>query len=179
MNPSKKTPPCETLTCLGIVVNIPDGTLSIAPDKLQSIYQVCWQVATKKSLSKKSYQSLIGKLIYIHKCVAPAKTFINRILSLSRSNSHKSRIQLTQDFFRDIQWFLKFLPAFNGVTFFRKSPIPRLDSLHLDTCLSGLGAIWNHRVYSTPIIPIPKFTLSIVNLEMWNIVIALRMRGHL
>ena len=157
-------------------MNIVDGTLSIAPDKLQSIYQTCNQVATKKSLSKKSYQSLIAKLIYIHKCVAPARTFVNRILSLFRYNSHKSRIQLTQDFFRDIQWFLKFFPAFNGITFFRKSPIPRLDSLHLDACL---GAIWNHRVYSTPIIPIPNFTLGIVHLEMWNIVIALRMWGHL
>ena len=179
MNPSKKTPPCEALTCLGIVVNIPEGTLSIAPAKLQSIHQTCCQVATKKSLSKKSYQSLIGKLIYIHKCVDPARTFINRILSLFRSNSHKSRIHLTQEFFRDIQWFLKFLPAFNGVTFFRKSPIPKSLSLHLDACLSGLGAIWNHRVYSTPIIPIPNFTLTIVHLEMWNIVIALRMWGHL
>ena len=35
MNPFQKTPPCEILTCLGIVVNIVDGTLSIAPDKLQ------------------------------------------------------------------------------------------------------------------------------------------------
>ena len=134
---------------------------------------------SKKSLSKKSYQSSISKLIYIHKCVTPARTFVNRILSLFRSSSHKSRIQLTQDFFRDIQRFLKFLPAFNVVTFFRKSPIPRLDSLHLDACLSGLGAIWNHRVYSTPIIHIPKFTLGIVHLEMWNIVIALRMWCHL
>ena len=177
MNPSKKTPPCEALTCLGVVVNIPDGTLSIAPEKLQSIYQMCF--ATKKSLSKKSYQSLIGKLIYIHKCVAPARTFVNRILSLFRSYSHKSRIQLTRDFFRDIQWFLKFLPAFNGITFFKTFPIPKLDSLHLDAFLSLLGAIWNHRVYSTPIIPIPNFTQTIVHLEMWNIVIALRMWGHL
>ena len=99
------------------MVNITEGTLSIAPDKLQSIYHMCCQVSTKKPLSKKSYQSLIGKLIYIHKCVAPARTFINRILSLFKTNPHKSRIQLTQDFFRDIQWFLKFLPAFNGVTF--------------------------------------------------------------
>ena len=179
MNPSKKTPPCETLTCLGIVVNIVEGTLSIAPEKLKNIYQMCCEVATKKSLSKKTYQSLIGKLIYIHKCVAPARTFINRILFLFRSSSQKSRIHLTQDFFRDIQWFLKFLPAFIGVTFFRKSPIQSPDSMHLDACLSGLGAIWNQRVYSTPIIPIPNFTLTIVHLEMWNIAIALRMWGHL
>ena len=125
MNLSKKAPPpCKVLTYLGIVVNIVDGTLSIAPDKLQSIYKICCEVGTKKSLSKKSYQSLIGKLVYIHKCVPPARTFINRILSLFRSNSHKSRIQLTQDFFRDIQWFLKFLHAFK-CHIFQEIPHPK------------------------------------------------------
>ena len=39
-------------------------------------------------------------------------------------------------------------PCFQWGHFFRKSPIPKLDSLHLDARLSGLGANWNHRVYS-------------------------------
>ena len=80
---------------MGFEVNIVEGTLSIAPDKLQSIYQLCCQVATKKSLCKKSYHSFIGELIYIHNCVFNARIFINRILSLFRNNSHKSIIQLT------------------------------------------------------------------------------------
>ena len=68
MNPSKN-PLCETY--LGIEVNIVKGTLMIEPDKLNSIYQECCWVATKKSLSKTSYQSLIGKLIYIYtKCIS-------------------------------------------------------------------------------------------------------------
>ena len=77
-----------------------------------------------------------------------------------RANSHKSRIKFNQEFYKDIQWFLNFL------------------TLHLDASLTGLGVIWNNRVYSTPIIQIPDFDLNIVHLEMWNIVIALKMWGQ-
>ena len=40
MIPSRKTPPCETHADLGTEVNILEGTLGIAPDKLHSIYQI-------------------------------------------------------------------------------------------------------------------------------------------
>ena len=39
MNRDKKTPPNKVLTCLGIDININDGTLSIEQQKLESIIQ--------------------------------------------------------------------------------------------------------------------------------------------
>ena len=53
------------------------------------------------------------------------------------------------------------------------------DALCLDACLTGMGAIWANRVYSAPVPSIPGFTLKIVHLEMWNIVIAVRVWGKL
>ena len=47
MNPSKKTPPCETLTCFGIQVDIVECTLSKAPDKFWSFYREFCQLAAK------------------------------------------------------------------------------------------------------------------------------------
>ena len=120
MNPDEIVPPCTSMTCLGINIDISHNTLSIDHDKLLAIYQECTRVRTKKYLTKKSYQSLLGKLIYIHKCVVPARTFINRILALFRQNCHKKRIRLTAEFMADIHWFLTFLPYFNGVTFLTK-----------------------------------------------------------
>ena len=178
MNPDKRIPPCKSLVCLGIQVNLTNYTLKIAPDKLHSIYNMCLQVHNKKFLSRRSFQSLLGKLLYIHKCVVPARTFVNRILMTFRANSHKNRIKLDQEFHQDILWFIKFLPTFNGITFFNKKPIENQETLHLDASLTGLGAIWNRRVYATPIYQIPGFDLKIVHLEMWNIVLALKMWGH-
>ena len=163
MNPDKRVPPSKVLTCLGIQVDIVNSSLSIDQAKLHAIHNECFQVANKKYLSKRSFQSLLGKLIYLHKCVIPARTFVNRILQLFRDNFDKKRIHLTTDFFKDIAWFQAFLPHFNGTTKFDKPRVEGSNSLSLDACLMGLGAIWENRVYSTPVPSIPGFALNIVH----------------
>ena len=178
MNPGKKTPPSEVITCLGIQIDIPKATISIDPEKLRAIYLECFGTQHKKYITKKGLQSLIGKLIYIHKCVAPARIFINRILGLLRESTNRNRIKLTKEFFADLQWFVKFLPHFNGVTIFKRTVIPSQETLFLDACLTGMGGIWSNRVYSYPVFTIPGVKLHINHLEMLNIVVALRLWGH-
>ena len=163
INQQKLSPPSKTLTCLGVHIDIPKASLSIDQEKLISIHKECFHIADKKYLSRKNFQSLLGKLIYLHKCVVPARIFINRMLELFRNNSHK-KIYLFTSFLQDLAWFKKFLPHFNGITIFRKPHIPESEALHLDACLSGMGAIWHNRV---------------VHLEMMNIIVALRLWGRL
>ena len=151
MNPDKCVPPYKALTCLGIHVDIVNSSLSIDQAKLHAIHSECVQVSNKKYLSKKSFQSLLGKLIYLHKCVVPAKTFVNRILQLCRDNFHNKRIYLTSEFFKDIAWFQVFLLHFNGTTKFDKPWVKGSNSLCLDACLTGVGAVWNNRVCSAPV----------------------------
>ena len=173
------TPPTTKLTCLGIDIDIDNNTMSIAKDKLNTIYEECLAVSNKKYLSKQSFQSLIGKLIYIQKCVKPSRTFINRILDLFRSNAHSRKIYLTPEFHKDIQWFLAFLPSYNGVTYIKKTNLDPEQTLHLDACLTGMGAIWRHRVYATPIHNCGDLKLTIVHLEMLNIIVALWVWGKM
>ena len=179
MNGDKLTPPSKRITCLGIDIDIDNNTMSIAQDKVDDIYTECLAVSKKTVLSKQAFQSLLGKLIYIQKCVKPSRIFINRILHLFPSNSHLRKIQLTPDFHKDIQWFLEFLPSFNGVSYIHKPSIDDSQSLFLDACLTGMGAVWRDRVYATPIHSCPELNLTIVHLEMLNIVIALQLWGHL
>ena len=114
MNLDKRTPPTKALTCLGIRIDVASNTLSIDGQKLHQIYKECIHVSTKTHVSKKAMQSLLGKLLYLHKCVLPARAFINRILDLFRTNCHAKKIWLNDGFHKDIQWFLTFLPKFNG-----------------------------------------------------------------
>ena len=158
INETKLTPPSRALTCLGINVNVDTNSLSINGIKLQDIHMTCQKFVYKKHTSKKHLQSRIRKLIYIHKCVAPARVFINRMLNLLRQNAHLSKSKLTQKFFQDLAWFLAFLPKFNAITYIRKDPIPFDHTLHVDAFLMGLGGIWNNRVYATPVIPPIHFT---------------------
>ena len=173
MNIEKRTPPSKILTCLGISINMETNTLSIDQDKLLTIHKECILVAGKKYLTKKAFQSLLDKLIYVHKCVVPARIFINRMFCTFRENAHKKHIKLNQEFFQDLAWFLEFLATFNGITYFNKAEALAENYVYLDASLTGLGAIWNDRVYSTPIFAISGFHLKIVHLEMLNIVLAL------
>ena len=174
INHKKVSTSCRVLTCLGIFVNLDTNTLSIDKSKLQSILSECHKWVTKKHTTKRGLQSLLGKLIYVHKCVKPARIFINRMLALLRTNPHKNRINLNQDFFQDLNWFLTFLPRFNGVTCIHKMVIPEDHRLHVDASLTGLGGVWANRVYASPIIQLIQFDLKIVHLEMLNILVALR-----
>ena len=135
------------------------------------------QVFSKKSISKRALQSLLGKLLYLHKCVKPACIFVNKILTIFRKLLDHSKIPVSEEFRQDIQWFVKVLPHFNGITIFKKEPIRDCNTLHIDASLTGLGGVWGRRVYATPIYPMSGFQLKIVHLEMFNILLGLRIWG--
>ena len=66
-----KLTPNKRLTCLGIVIDIDTNTMSISENKLKSIHDECINVNTRTWLSKRTYQSLLEKLLYIQKCGKP------------------------------------------------------------------------------------------------------------
>ena len=165
------------MTCLGINIDIARNVLSIDSNKLQAIYDECCMVRHKKKLSKKGMQSLLGKLIYIHKCVKPARIFINRILHLFRTTTGRT-ILLSESFYRDIEWFVRFLASFNGTTYIQRDMMTHADSLYLDASLMGIGGFWASRVYTSPLHLLPVQGLTIVHDEMVNFIIALRLWGH-
>ena len=176
INQDKFTPPTKCLTVLGIQIDIQANTMRIDPNKLAQIYSEFLTVKNKKFLSKKAYQSLLGKLLYIQNCVKPSRTFVNRILALFRACS-TPRIALTHDFHQDLDWFIRFLPHFSGVTGLKKDSIDNSQELYLDACLTGMGVVWWNRIYATPIFEIPGFELTITHLEMLNFVIAFKVWG--
>ena len=97
------------------------------------------------------------------------------MLALFRAKKGDKRIFLTPEFHSDLDWFLNFLPSYNGITFIGKAEIPNLQTLHVDASLTGLGGVWNKEVYATPIFNIYGSDLKIVHLEMLNLDIALKL----
>ena len=127
---------------------------------------------TKKTCTKRQLQSLLGLLLYIHKCAKPAHAFLNRMLALLRSGHATPKIDLTSDFRCDLRWFGKFLPLYNGVSLYDHRPVD--FTLELDACLTGLGGRWSKFVYHLPIAR-GFMNWSIVHLEMVNILLAVRL----
>ena len=113
--------PTRSLTCLGICIDIEKNTLSIDNGKIEAIYEHCVNTIHRKTISRRQLQSLLGKLLYLHKCVRPAHAFVNRILATFRQNPQNHKFPVSAEMKQDIQWFLQFLPKFNGVTILKKT----------------------------------------------------------
>ena len=78
--PSKLVSPSHRATCLGIVIDAKNQTLSIPEEKLQEILQKCQEILKFQWVTKTKFQSLLSSLMFIHKCVKPTRIFTNRLL---------------------------------------------------------------------------------------------------
>ena len=140
---SKLVKPTTVAVCLGIEINTINRTLRIPQQKLQEIQHICHSYVTKNKVTKPQFQSLLGSLLYITKCVKPARFFLNRMLFLLRQHASKNYVILNEDFKKDLNWFNTFLFQYNGITFYNNPPIQ--DKVFLDASLQGMGGpfeIW-------------------------------------
>ena len=103
----------------------------------------------RKHFTKRQLEFLLGSLLYISKCVHCSRYFLNGLLDVSRSMEDRSQVPVTMEAKRDINWFLKFIPLYNGVTFFYQKPTN--FSIELDASLQGMGARWAYEVYALDI----------------------------
>ena len=171
----KLIPPSTKVTCLRVVIDTKEGTVSIPPEKIAQINEsiLLWQ--SKTTCTRKQLQSLLSHLLFIHKCVKPSRFFVNRMLQLLRNEYDSETITLTGDFHRDLRLFTKFMAAYDGISLYDYKPIAH--TIELDACLTGLGGRCDQWVYH---LSIPKGfqQLTIVHLEMINILLAVKLFGH-
>ena len=93
------------------------------------------------------------------------------MLDLLRQNHDNRIIKLTHVFQRDVCWFDRFLLRYNGASMYNHRCVDH--EVELDACLDGLGAVWKNFVYHVPL-QHQYLNLSIVHLEMLNILVAVR-----
>ena len=77
---------------------------------------------------------------------------------------------------KDILWFQKFLSNFNGKVMFRN--IREAFDVYVDVSLTGMGDFWDKNAYAVSRHIPATVNLSITQLEMLNILIAMRIFGQ-
>ena len=172
-NPSKVFPPCKRLSIMDIIVDVDSRTFSIEETKLNEILRECIAAFLRIRLTKRVLESLLGKLLYISRCVKNSCAFLNRMLQTLRDHHDVDHIYPSKGFYQHLLWFLKFLQSFNGVIQFCKDPVAYV--VHVDATLSHIGGAWGSRVYASEI---PFNDLAITQCEMYNIVVAAKLWGH-
>ena len=156
--------------------------LSVDSDRLAETEGLLHTWLHKRTTTKSSLQSLVGKLVFVSKCVRQSRVFIARILRLLREvafNHH--HINLNSEYRKDIQWWCKFLHTYNGVSMITSNNWSSPGEVFTtDACLTGCGGIcaryYFHEEFPE-VISIQR--LDINSLELLIIVVALKLWGHL
>lgn len=139
----KDCAPSTNMICLGIEVDTVDFCLRVPQNRINDLLDELSAWKSKKRYRIKELQSLLGKLSFVTACVPAGRIFMSRLLNNLRNiTSRSARHLVTQEMKQDINWWLEFLPKFNGVSLI-KSPKWVYDDLNFttDACLSGGGAI--------------------------------------
>ena len=116
VNSEKGTKPATTTNFLGVDIDLVGMEARINPTHLSKTISLLW-LATKWSIL-----SLVGKPHFMFLICRPGRAFLCDMIKTSMKawNLHH-RIKLNQEFHRDIDWWLHYLPTWNGVSLLYKS----------------------------------------------------------
>ena len=175
IKPKKVVPPSRSLICMGIKVDLDIKQLSMPQEKILQILDMCRLYMVRKFISQKQLQGLLGKLLFILRCVLPARIFVNRPLNYLRKC--QGLIQMDTEMKQDLNWFVQFLEKFNGVVMFQD--VRHTFDVFVDAALVGMGACWDNNAYAVTRHLSATWNLSITKLKMLNVLIALRTFGNM
>ena len=165
------------MICLGIEVDTNTFCLRVPRERLDDLLLELQQWKTRTSYRLKELQSLLGKLSFVTACVKSGRIFMSRLLNNLRTFPASQRTAaVSQDMRSDIDWWLTFLPLFNGVSFI-KSEVWSFDDFHFatDACLTGGGATCQDQCFSVVFPPnIVQEAADITALELFVVVVATR-----
>jgi hypothetical protein len=164
---NKTVPPGKIVTCLGIVINLELGCLSIPSIKLNQVVNLCSKYLNKKSILKRDLQALLGSLLFLHKAIKPARTLVNRALAVLRGMGEGRKAAISEGMKRDLLWFIACSQQINARFFIFKDNRP-----HAEIYVDAIGGVYQNRVYSVPIGK--KEGWSINQWEALNMLVALR-----
>ena len=141
----KCTRATQTLEFLGIEINTLKQTLSITQDRMNEIVSELQSWLTTKVCTKRQLLSIIGKLSFAAKVVRSGRTFLRRLIDLSKTVKHLHyKIKLNKAARADFKWWLACIQSHNGVNIF---PTEWTESnstvVYSDASDLGLGIVVN------------------------------------
>lgn len=176
--------PATWMEFLGVLFDTIRLTLSITPQRLVEIEELVRQWLDKKSANRKQLESLVGKLQFVAKCVPAGRVFISRLLEQLRALTRKEhKFKVSSEMRKDLVWWLECMRCFNGVSIMLEEWWRKPDSvIATDACLTGGGGTLElSKEYFHVSLPewVREEAGHINALEMWVLVVALKLWGHL
>ena len=149
INYNKVLGPSQQMTFLAIGLNSTDMTLRLPQDKLCDIRRCLVGISQAPKVTKRQFQSLIGKLNWATQVIHGGRFHLRRLLdriSGLRYPSHRTRV--TCNMRADIAWWLGFMDCFNGLT--KMVNTRPTAPLAIDACSEAAGANYMGHMLYTP-----------------------------
>ena len=144
---SKTLGPSQVLEFMGVVLDSNRMEARLPEDKLARIRELLESFTARRSARLLDLQSLIGTLQFACRVVVPGRTFLQRIINLTRGVKNRfHHVRLNKEFSRDIQMWKVFLAQWNGLSFFLDSWVTSSPDLQLYTDAAstiGFGGFFN------------------------------------
>ncbi|XP_078344470.1 uncharacterized protein LOC144630064 [Oculina patagonica] len=132
---------------MGIVLDSVRMEARLPEDKLARIKMLLDSFKGRRSARLIELQSLIGTLQFACKVVVPGRTFLQRMINLTRGvPSRFHHVRLNKEFFRDVSMWRVFLTSWNGRSLFLDSFLTAAPDLELYTDAAstvGFGGYFN------------------------------------
>ena len=135
---------------------------------------------TRQSCIKCQLLYIIKKLVFVSKVVKSGCTFVRRMIQLSKKARFlHSPVKLSREFKLDVEWWLKYLRAWNDISWFKDQVWSSHEHLHLWTDASDLGycAIFKNEWTIQPLLKEYKYK-SITWREIYALVKATAIWGE-
>lgn len=137
---NKTVGPTQALVFLGIHIDTVSMTLQLPTEKVSQLKCLLASFATKSRAACRQLQQLAGKLSWAATVVRGGRTYLQRVLNLLRplqKPHHKAK--LTNEFYADIQWWLKCLDTFNTKPII--NDYSNTIHIYTDACTQGGGIL--------------------------------------
>ena len=143
---SKIEGPTTRLSFLGIIIDTAKMQASISEDRKQYLLSLLLSFKSHHKCTKQQLFSLIGKLSFACKVIPAGRIFLRQLIDVSCTISRlHHHIRLNQQACLDIEWWLTFLPSWNGTSYILETEWSTSASISLYTDAAssvGWGAYW-------------------------------------
>ncbi|XP_070539681.1 uncharacterized protein [Ptychodera flava] len=138
--PHKTVGPVTILEYLGIELDTVKMEARLPHDKLSRIAALIQSFLSRTTCTKRELLSLLGHLNFACRVIIPGRTFISRLIEISKgARKLHYRIHLTAESRLDLRMWHRFLSSWNGVSMFLDSHATRASAIQLFTDASGIG----------------------------------------
>ena len=137
---TKTVYPCQVIELHGLKVDTQARTISLPEDKTVKAIKLLTRHSSRKKITLKELQSLIGVLSFATRAVEGGRAFLRRLIDLTIGVKYPNHhIRLNNEARKDMEAWLIFLNNFNGILYFRRVDWDSSDTLSLFTDSSNWG----------------------------------------